>query len=202
MVCPESNAGASGLSAFLIELNQMQSYFKREVIIGFSIIFVSVAVFLVGGFFLSRDIALQADNVVGNRSLILERAAILDTLADLKNDAVSAADYRRAMNAILVTRDQVALGFSDWIGGLARGRDLSFSPVSFQGSPLAPADDVPGHFLFSIRVSGEAENILAFLRDIELQSPRFLVALDRFGVQQEGSNFVFSGNGKVFFREQ
>ncbi len=176
----------------------MHSYFKREILIGFAIIFGSILVFAAIIFFVSQDVAVQAEKVVIARTLIAERGATLSALAGLKKDAPAAARYKTALNAILATQDQL-FDFQRWLEGLARGRSLSMS-FSFQGSPALPSAEAPGYTPFTIRTGGGFASVLGFLKDIELASPRFLLVLDTFTLRSGGGNYDFSANGRVFFR--
>src|SRR3990172_6017752 len=121
----------------------MQPYFKREILIGFSIIFGGMLVFGGSVFFLSLDVDTQAEKAAVARATIVERGAALDALAGLKQSASEAARYREAMNKILVTENQL-IDFPKWLEGLARGRSLGFS-FSFQGAPTASSETMPAH---------------------------------------------------------
>ena len=177
----------------------MQPYFKHELLVGLSIIFGGILVFGITSFLLSVDIDTQAKEAAFARALIAERGAAFGALAELKQGASEAARYKEAMNKILVTQDQL-IDFPRWREGLARGRGLSFS-FSFQGGPTGASDSLPAYIPFSMRAAGGQENIIGFLKEVELQSPRFLINLETFSVRGGGGGYEFSGNGKVFFRE-
>ncbi|MDO8536971.1 MAG: hypothetical protein Q7R94_01860 [bacterium] len=177
----------------------MQRYFKREILVGLSVIFGSILLLGAALLLLSSDISAQTEGVVGGRDLISERAATLNALAELKRDSPVASKYREAMRKILVTRDDL-LDFSRWLEGLARGRGAVFS-FAFQGEPSPPTEENPGNIAFSMRVSGGLDVLLGFLEDIEYKAPRFLLSIDSFNVRADGSGYTLAGVGKVFFRQ-
>src|SRR3989344_4170427 len=176
----------------------MHRYFEKEILISISIIFGSILLLGLAIVFLARDAISWSNKVVEGRNSIAEKAATLEALADLKRTAPSAAGYRLAMDAYLVTRDQL-IDFQKWLDGVARGRDISLSS-SFRGDSSEPTEDSPGNIGFNINVSGEMDRIIGFLKDIESESPRFLLVLDNFGLKSGDSSTEFSAGGRVFFK--
>jgi len=149
-------------------------------------------------YFLSRDLQFQAEKIVADRALINRRAAVLGALADLKRDAPQADVYKRAMDKLLVSQDQL-LDFSRWLDGLARVRQIGLN-FSFRGSQVAPQGDAPGYIAFSLDLAGKLNNLVEFLKDLESLSPRFLVGLDGVDLTGDGSSYRILSQGKVFFR--
>lgn len=176
----------------------MPTYFRRELVISLAIIGGSIAVFALALYFLSKDVNFQEEKVVADRALINQRAAVLGALADLKRDAPRGDVYKRAMDKILVSQDQL-LDFPRWLDGLARVRQIGLN-FSFQGSQVAPLEDSPGYIAFSLDLVGKLSYLIDFLKDIEFQSPRFLISLDNVDLTRSGSDYRILSQGRVFFR--
>lgn len=177
----------------------MQSYFKKELLVGLSIVLGGILIFGAASLFLSLDVFSQSEKTAAARALIAERSAALEALAGLKQSAPEAARYKEVMNKVLVTENQL-IDFPKWLDGLARGRNLALS-FSFQGERIASSETLPAHIFFSMRIRGGLENIIDFLKEAEFQSPRFLVRLDGFSARRDGGDYDFSANGRVFYRE-
>ncbi len=176
----------------------MPNHFRRELIVSLAIVGGSILIFASILYFLSEDLSFQAEKVVADRALINQRAAILGALADLKKDASQADIYKRAMDKILVLQDQL-LDFPHWLDGLSRAHQVGLS-FSFQGSQVPPQGETPGYIAFSLDLTGKLGDLIDFLKDVEFQSPRFLVSLDNVGLTKGDSAYRISSQGRVFFR--
>lgn len=176
----------------------MHRHFRRQLILGLEIIAGSVLIFGAGLYLLADDLENKSEKIVTARALISQTAATIEALADLKNDAPKADAYRRAIDKILVSQDRL-LDFPRWLEGLARGRKVALT-FSFQGSQVKPLDNAPGHIGFSLDIRGALANLTEFLKDVEFQSPRFLVSLDNFNLNGSGSSYRITSQGKVYFR--
>lgn len=176
----------------------MPTHFRRELIVSLAIMGGSIVVSALVLFLLSRDLQSQAEKVVADRALINQRAAVVAALASLKTDASRAELYKRAMDKILVSQDQL-LDFPRWLDGLSRVREIGLTFL-FQGSQVAPQGDSPGYIAFSVDLIGKLNNLVDFLKDVEFQSPRFLVSLDSIDLTRNGSDYRILSQGRVFFR--
>lgn len=176
----------------------MHQQFNRELLISFVILFGGLIVVGAAFFLLSRDLALQAEKAATARELIRQRAMVLEVLAGLKKEAPQAVAYKAALNRVLVSQDQL-LDFPRWLDGLARGRRVALE-FSFRGSQVAPEGQKPGSVGFSADLSGGLSSIVGFLKDIELQSSRFLLGLENFELNGGGDSYVLKISGRVYFR--
>lgn len=149
-------------------------------------------------YFLSQDLRSQVDQIVAGRASISERALMLESLADLKRTASQADVYKRAMDTVLVTQDQL-IDFPRWLDSLARGRGVVFN-FNFTGDPVQPHDTNAGYIGFTLIVNGTLDKIIASMEDVESKAPRFLVELDNFDLSGGGSDYRIFSNGRVFFR--
>lgn len=157
--------------------------------------------FLVAGvalWWFSNDIQSLAEKVVAERSRIERRAGAIEILASLKRDAPATEEYRRAIDLVLPSRDQL-LDFPRWLEGVARAHRLDVD-FRFQGAQVAAGENVPGYVGFWMRTGGKLEEIVAFLKGLELENSRFLVSLDAFDIKEAAGNYELMSQGRVFFR--
>lgn len=166
--------------------------------ISFGIIGAAFVVFGAALYFLANDMAVQTKQIVLDRNLISERAAIIGVLADLKSNASQADRYRQAMDKILVKQDQL-IDFPRWLEGLARSRGITFT-FSFNGDPAPPTAAYPGYIGFSLSSGGSFGGLLDFLKDAESRSPQFLIDIASVDLNGGGSNYLISMSGRVFFK--
>ncbi len=176
----------------------MVSHFKRDLIISFSIIAGSIAVFGTLFYFLSQDLYLQSGKISADRSIINQRAATIDSLNNLKKDAPNADVYLKAMNKLLVPQDQL-FDFSRWLDGIARVRQVGMS-FHFNGNIVSSQGNSPSYIAFSLDLNGGIQNLLDFLKDVEFRSPRFLVRIDNFDFTKNDRGYRILSNGRVFFK--
>lgn len=176
----------------------MQDYFKRELIISFSVIGISIVFFGALFYVLAGDISSKAQKISDDRAAALERAAAVDAIAGLKQGEPEAAKYRSAMDQLLVPEAQL-LDVPKWLDGLARVRQVG-ETFAFQGNQVPAAGDTPGYINFSLGITGNFDSMLDFLKDVELRSPRFLVQLDKVELTSLDGSYQGSTNGRVFFK--
>ncbi len=176
----------------------MFSDFREKVIIGVVLILASIVAFGSVFYFFSKSLRVLARDIAADRLLIANNAAVLGNLAELKRDSQEAARYEKAMNKLLVSKDQL-IDFGTWLDGLARVRQVAMN-FSFSGSEVAPQESFPGYINFSLDVAGTLDALTAFLKDIELQSTRFLVNLDTFDMTKSAGGYRIITQGKVFFK--
>lgn len=176
----------------------MFNHFRRELIFGLAFIGGGIVVFTSAIYFFSQDLESRADKVVSDRTLINQRAAALGALADLKRDSPPADIYKRAMDKILVSQDQL-LDFPRWLDGLARVRRIGLN-FSFQGNQIAPGENAAGYVAFSLDLIGKLDDLVDFLKDVEFRSPRFLISLEGIDLTRNGTDYRILSQGKVFFK--
>lgn len=176
----------------------MPNRFRRELLISSLIVGTAVVAFGLAFYFLTNDLSSQAQKIVVDRASLAQRTILLSSLADLKRDAAEAAVYSQAMDKILVSQDQL-IDFPQWISDLARIRQVSLS-FSFQGDQVPPQNGSLGYINFSLDASGNLDNLGAFVEDLELQAPRFLVVLDTVDLSGGGTAYRLLSQGRVFFR--
>ncbi|MBU6500637.1 MAG: hypothetical protein KGJ89_04260 [Patescibacteria group bacterium] len=176
----------------------MQNNFRRELFINFGVIVAVILIFGAVFYWFTGELSSQANQIAADRTLISKRTSAIAVLADLKDNSAQANTYKQAIDKVLVSQDQL-LTFPNWLDSLARARQVTLS-FSFQGNQTAPQGDSPGYIQFSINASGDLSNIISFIKDVEFQSPQFLVSLDGFSLSGAGSNYSVSLGGRVFFK--
>jgi len=174
----------------------MKGNFKKQLWISFSIIFGAVAVASVALYFLSSDLDAQAAKIISDKTLVAQQTALVGILANLKSDAVQATQYAAAMNKLLPSHDEL-ISFPQWIAAVGQAHAVS-AVVTFQGNNAAATEALPGSDGFSLSATGAATDIVAFLNDLEMRSPGFLLAIDSFDLTNNGSSYQLSVQGRVF----
>ena len=176
----------------------MKRSFKAQLWISFGVIFVAIVLATVGMYFFSNDLTAQADKIVADRTLIAQQTAVLGVLAELKHDAPRAAQYAVAMGTLLPKHDDL-IGFSGWLNSIAQAHKVS-SSFSFRGDNVSASPSSPGTDGFTISVQGSAENLVAFLKDLETQAPGFLLVVDSFDLSSTGTDYRTVLQGRLFSR--
>ncbi len=174
----------------------MNSSFKKQLLISFGIIFGAVVAASIALYFLSSDLTAEANKIIFDKTLTARQAVVLSVLADLKRDAKRAAQYKGAMDKLLPAHDDL-IGFSQWLNALARAHNISVS-FSFRGDNTPATESIPGNDGFSLSSTGLSNDLSAFLKDIETQSPGFLLNVDSFDLVNSAPNYRLSLQGKLF----
>ncbi len=177
----------------------MKDIFKRQLWLGFGIIWGGVAVAAVALYFLSGSLSAHATKIVTDKALLARQTAVIGALASLKRDAAKSVTYKIAFNKLLPTHDEL-IGFSQWLNTIGRAHSVS-PTISFRGGNIAATDAAPGSDGFFLNVTGGAADLVAFLDDLELRAPGFLLAIDSFNLANRGSDgYQLSVQGRLFSR--
>lgn len=176
----------------------MLNHFRRQVIVSLIIILGSAGVAIAAISWLKRDIQFQAGKIFDDKNLISKRVAILADLAELKKLTSKADAYKRAMNAIMLTHEDL-LNFPRRLEDLARVHRLGIS-FSFRGEEVKPQENKPGYVNFNVDVVGAVDNLISFIKDVEYRSLGFIATFDSVDFLKSGDNYKASLQGKVFFR--
>jgi hypothetical protein len=172
--------------------------FRREILISFAAIF---SFFLIAGvlfYLLNGDLSSQTQKIITAKILVNNRAVMLDALAALKSDAVAAAGYKKTIDRILVSQDDL-LNYQKWLEGLARVHNLG-SNFAFSGQPVPSSAGAPGHYDFSLTLIGSVDDILGFLKDAEYGAVSFLTSFNNLNFTATGGSDAVSLGGDVYFK--
>ncbi|RJQ29869.1 hypothetical protein C4571_00405 [Candidatus Parcubacteria bacterium] len=176
----------------------MQKYLRREFFLSASIIVLSFVVFGVGVWWYGTSLEKVTKEILVDRLLLKKRTEAIGVLAQFKSEAPVAGAYQKAMDAILPAEDQL-LDFPRWIESIARARNLE-AGFSFQGGAVPAQEDSAGYIGFTMSVNGSLSDIFGFVKDLELQTPRFLSSIDGFDLHGADAQYQFSSRGRVFFK--
>ena len=171
---------------------------KKQLWMDFGIIFGCIAVASAALYFLESNLASQTAKIVAEKTAEAQQIAAVGILASLKDDAVQAAPYLTAMNQLLPTHDAL-IDFPQWMASVGQSNAVSVS-VSFQGNAAPATATAPGTDPFSFSATGSAADLAAFLDDVEMKTPGFLVAIDSFDLLDIGPAYRLTGQGRVFSR--
>jgi hypothetical protein len=184
----------------------MVTDFKRHLIISFSIILTAIVVATLAIYILSGNIAAQVMKVQTDRALVGQQTGSIDALSSLKEQEPKASIYELSIDQLLPTQDGL-IGLTEWLNTIANNHEVAVK-ATFTGSTqppvISPAADsivaTPGESNFSLEVSGPLSNIIAFLNDIETQSPGFLIEINSFDLTTSGAGYQLEAQGDAFFR--
>ena len=99
----------------------------------------------------------------------------------------------------MVTRDELFVGFSQWLQGQARLYNVGVN-FDFEGSEVPSAGEEFGHVGFSLKISGSLADMDNFLKYLEEGSNKFLLTLNGFNLSQSQGVFSVMANGVVYFK--
>lgn len=170
--------------------------FKTRLWISFGIVIVALAGASAAFYFLSGDLHAQATQIIADKTSVAQQAAVVGTLANLKSDSVKAAGYASAINQLLPSHDEL-IGFPQWVAAAGEAHNVQASVV-FQGENATSTGSSPGSDGFSLSAAGTEADLVAFLDDIEIQAPGFLIAIDSFDLINSGPSYQLTAQGRVF----
>lgn len=176
----------------------MNTAFRRQLTIGLCIIFGSFVLF--GGFvyYLTQKLQTQSTDITNQRSQLELDANSTEALSLLKSQAPQASTSAQFLNNLLPSSDEL-LNFPDWIRGVAVTNNLTFN-FQFEGDSVAPQPPTPGYINFAFSASGAPTDINAFLNNIEIQLPQFLINIQNFTLSNNNDGTEgLSVQGQVFF---
>ncbi len=176
----------------------MPNLFKRRLLVGSAIIGGSLLFFSLALFLLSGDLESRAGKVSADRALVSKGAAAISVLANLKKGAPQTVPYKQAIDKILVSQDQL-LNFPKWLEGLSRTRRIALA-FAFQGGQVASRGDLPAYIPFSVDLGGRLDDLKDFIEDIEFREPKFLLTLDSLDLTRKGADYRIVSQGRVFFK--
>lgn len=176
----------------------MPETFKKNLIVGVSIIAGSFLIFATAIYFLSGAIAAQAQKVTDAKNAIRTHSDLIEGLASQKALSPDVKKYEQAINLILPPKDDL-VNFSKWLDGLSRAHNVNVG-FNFNGDAVPSTDSAAGYIKFGINVSGQYTNLTDFARDVELKSAQYTVSFDSFDLKRSDNNYTSIISGRVFFR--
>lgn len=174
----------------------MKSNFKKQLWWSVGAVLAAIVLATVALYMYAGDLASQAQQIMSANALVSKQSAAVGVLATLESEAPRAAPYLTAFNTLLPTHDEL-IRFSDWLSGIAAAHQVTTS-FSFTNSNSAAAADTPGTDGISLSAEGSADNLAAFLQDIEFQAPGFLLSIDSFTLTNQGQDYHLAAQGRLF----
>ncbi len=172
--------------------------FYRQLFLNIGIISVTIVLAVVGLSLLLSDVGAKADLISKYRATTALRNTNLTAIVDLQKNAAEASVYQKAIDRLLPKQDDL-IGFPQKVQTLAASYNTN-AQITFAGEPTSPANGVAGFVAFNLNVSGQLGDTLAFLKNLETQSPQFLVAIDTTDFSSDGSSGNITASGRVFFQ--
>lgn len=176
----------------------MDKKFLRNIIINIAIILAAIALFFVLANFLDSRITAIATETSSARAAQFRASKITEILAAYKSDAPRAKYYQDALSQFLPEQEQL-LDYPRYLEGIARVRNVGVT-FNYQGEPVAATGPVAGYLSFTMEVSGPLSNTIDFLKDVELQGARFMVAIDTADITRMSDIYRISAQGRAFFK--
>lgn len=144
-------------------------------------------------FWLGYDINRHVLAIQNNKNNLFAYARSAETLSFLKNDLEKAKNEKLFLENIL-PQPEGLFNFSKDLTSLARQAKVELF-FRFEGEYKSAAMTV-GHNKFNLVIGGALENCLRFLESLE--KSRYSVGFDTFNVANDGKEYRFNINGKVF----
>ena len=179
---------------------------RRQIIVGFCIIFGSMAIAGAAFYFLTGYITTTAAKIVSDKSQIVQQTEMLGNVAALKEEVGQSTPYKAAMDQLIPSSDDL-INFDKWISNIAAGYQVQVTPA-FQGTPgPAALDGESGTGIlnaqgFTLTANGTTANLTNFLKYLETQSAGFLLQVSTFQLttgQSNGTQLVV--NGFIYYRQ-
>jgi Tfp pilus assembly protein PilO len=126
---------------------------------------------------------------------IVRRFQAIQSLAVLTNEANKAEPYEATLATLLPPQDKL-INFSKDVKALAAKRKL---PITFIFKDAVPASQSAlGYINFQLSLTGERDQILSFVGDLE--GSNYIVAVDTLDFRASGKSSTLSLTGRVFSR--
>jgi hypothetical protein len=176
----------------------MKDPFTKQLLLNLGIITASIIGAAAAFYFILSDVHARAAVIAQSQAAVTARNSNLTQLASLEGDAPAAATYEAAIAKLLHPRDDL-LQFPHQIQTLGETYNVG-AQAAFTSEPSAAAANTAGVVTFSLNASGQPDDLLAFLKNVETQSSQFLVIMDSVDFAPVTGSGRMTGSGRVFFR--
>lgn len=174
----------------------MQRSFKFRLISNLSIALGVLLIIVIVLGYLGFDISKKADSISETQANLLKRVINITNLTKLKEQERVADAALFKLNNALPKRDSL-FSVSRDLGDMAKNRSLSFA--SKFGEEIAAKDGKPGFIRLEMNVAGSYDNLVGFVRDIEVSN--YFINLLNFDIIRQSGRFSGLLNGGVFFND-
>ena len=172
---------------------------KYQLAINISLITGSLLIFALVFYWLSQKIDKQAETIAATRSELLLTSRSSELLAHFKKDAPEAQDYTLLIQRFIPSYEELVGQFPAWLNGLAANYKLPLD-FRFQNEPILSQENVPGYIPINFQTSGSFDSLAAFVKELEMVSPKFFISLSSVEMRRDGAQYHLSCQGKVYFK--
>lgn len=141
------------------------------------------------------DINNRVIKIQDSRLELAKRNRFISDLADLQRDFNKISQYSSVLENVLPRRDQL-FDFSKELEAAARQQNIGLGFIF--SNEQAPAEDSPGAASFSLTLQGQSDNVVSFLKKIEMM--RFITNFSGLDFTRQGDNVNMSLSGLVYFQ--
>ena len=188
-----------GISRDIMNVSVMKDRFIRDFWVSAGIIAAAIVFAFAGFWYVIGLVNAHADTIARYQSGVVTRNASFGAISSLEKNAPTAAAYQAAIVKLLPSQDGL-LQFPRNLQMNAAAFNVAVQ-ATFTGEPTPSSPGVAGSVPFSLSASGAQSDLLAFLKNIETQSPQFLVAIDSVDFTMTASSSAkLSASGRVFFQ--
>lgn len=173
----------------------MSQDFRQRLLTQIGIVAGGALVALAAIFTMQSDIVSRGAMILANQSEIIARTRATGALGMLRKQAEDAKPYQAKLLTVLPARDKL-ISFSPQLGSLARARGVNYN-FGFSGEQAA-TPDAAGAVGFSLSLSGQIPDLIAFLGDFE--HTLYIAKLGSIELSGGPSVYSLSTDGSVFFR--
>ncbi len=175
------------------------AYFSKNLM--FEIIIAAILILAFGGgilFFRAR-ISDLAGQTLKTRQLLAERTSSLQLYSSLKTQYDGkGGKYLNVLQNIVPTRDQL-IDLRQEFQLLAAKENLDFGFAFFPGDEVTAAPGELGAIKFNLNLKGDIDQLLNFIHSLE--NFRYLITLESFTMNRQGSSIQMTIKGQVYFRQ-
>ncbi len=173
------------------------NHFRKNLTVEISIAVIVIAAFGAGILFFRAKIASSTEQIIKMRHDLSERNSSLQLYSALHSQYDSKAkNYLNVLYNIIPTRDQL-IDLRQEFQSLAAKEKLDFGFAFFSGDE-ASARGETGIVKFDLNLKGDLDQLINFIQSLE--KFRYLITLDSFTMNRQGSTIQMIIKGQVYFR--
>ena len=179
----------------------LQTNIKRPLVIAGIVVGLSLVLGIGGSWALASYINSEVAAVSAARIEAARIATLGPRLATLKSQEAEADAYARVISLLLPTQEQL-LEMPRVIESVGNAHSVS-ARLSFVGSGDPAATEIGATLPFALTATGAPANLAEFLRDIEIQNPRYTISIssaDIAGSAAEPSTSKLNASGVVYYQ--
>ncbi len=175
------------------------AYFYKNLIVEVIIAAILILAFGGGILFFRARISDLAEQTLKTRQVLAERSSSLQLYSSLRTQYDSKGKkYLNVLQNIVPTRDQL-IDLRQEFQSLAARENLDFGFTFFPGDETTAASGELGAIKFNLNLKGGLDELLNFIHSLE--KFRYLITLESFTMNRQGSSIQMAIKGQVYFRQ-